>query len=100
MFKSWEGGKEGEGVLPHQAAAAISLSAQPQSFLFPSFSSESGNWSTHFLSQSPKTSRIKHLGAVQRLEPGLCRLQEAQKAALPCQLPPGSLLWGLGSPSW
>lgn len=35
MFKSWEGGKEGEGVLPHQAAAAISLSAQPQSLSSP-----------------------------------------------------------------
>lgn len=72
-----EGGKEGEGVLPYQAAAAKPISPATE-FLFPSFSSQSGNRSTHFLSQSPKTSRIKHLGAVQRLDPGLCRLQEAQ----------------------
>lgn len=90
VFKSWEGGKEGEDVLPHQAAAvAISLSAQPQNFSSPASPSESGSWSTHFLSQSPKMSRIKRLGAVQRLEPGLCRLQEVQEAALPCQLPLG-----------
>lgn len=90
-------GREGqrESVLPHQAA--ISLSTPAMEFLLPSFSSESGNWSTHFLSQSPQASRISHLGAVQRLEPGLCSLQEAQEE--PCRAScPGAAALGLGQP--
>lgn len=76
----------------------LNLSAQPQSFSSPASLVRSGDGSTHVLSQSPKMGRIKHLGAVQRLDPGLSRLQAGSCE----QHDDGSLavLWGLGIPSW
>lgn len=47
------------------------LSAKLQSCRSPAPPVRSGHGSTGCLSQSPKTSRIKCLGAVQRLDPGL-----------------------------
>lgn len=70
-LEGWEGEKE---FCPTRLQQ-LSLSAQPQSFSFPASSVRSGDWRTHILSQSPKMSRIKHLGAFQRLDPGLRRLQ-------------------------
>lgn len=76
----------------------LNLSAQPQSFSSLASLVRSGDGSTHVLSQSPKMGRIKHLGAVQRLDPGLRRLQAGSCE----QHDDGSLavLWGLGIPSW
>lgn len=70
-----EGRREWEQEFCPTRLQQLSLSAQPQSFSSPASPVRSGDWSTHILSQSPKMSRFKHLGAVQRLDPGLSRLQ-------------------------
>lgn len=57
----------------------LSLSAELQSFSSLASPVRSGDCSTHIVSQSPKMSRIKHLGAVQRLDPGLSRLQAGSR---------------------
>jgi len=99
-----EGKREGEREFCPTRLQQLSLSAQTQSFSSPSSPLRSGDWSIHILSQSPKTSRIKHLGAVQRLDPGLSRLQAGSceqhgDGSLAMPATPCVAALGLGIPS-
>lgn len=97
------GRREGEREFCPARLQQLSLSAQLQSFSSLASPVSSGDWSRHILSQSPKMSRIKHLGAVQRLDPGVSRLQAGSceqqgDGSLAMPATPGSLLWAWASP--
>lgn len=94
-----EGGRGKKEFCPTRLQQ-LSLSAQLQSFSSPASPVRSGNWSTRILSQSPKTSGIKHLGAVQRLDPrlraGSCEQRGDGSLATPAA--PRLAALGLGHP--
>lgn len=87
----------GEGVLPHQAAAALSLSAQAQSFSSPASPVNlASGANTSYL----RVPRRAGSNTWEQFKGAVLTAGGTVVTALPCQLPPGPLLWGLGSPSW